>query len=712
MARQVVTIKPRGNAGIGLFPSGGSLYALPSNRITTWMPGVSYAPTSGPYAPVNAPTGWTGGIPTALYTQSGSTISPSGGDDTATINAALATAGTAASQSAPKFVQLAAGTFTITGNGLQILKNYVGLKGSGPGPGMKGAISTVPTTGGTFLVKSDGSTHEAPNITIGAGANGGGAVGLNTMASTTNFAADCVAGTNSGTVGSVSGLSIGQIVYVNELYDSSQTLTWYNTNQGDQGGTTTGFNGWAEGGDGVSAVSRPIGQAMEIASIVGLVVTFTTPFHQTYRSSKTCHLGVPNMGSGVPARWCFIESLFVTGGDGGDGGGNLVINSASSYCWIKNVESSGHGPNFGGGLVHLYSTFRCEVRDSYLHGNAADINRISPGGGFYNIVLDAYLADNLIENNISWIGNKVMVMRSSGGGNVISYNYMDDGYGIDYMNQMETALNSDHMATSHHDLFEGNYSWQFGTDSRWGNSIYTTWFRNWGSSYRASAWPSLVGASSCAFGNPLLNKHDSPDTPGIYFEDGFNRNPGKVGSHHFGFNYLGNVLGVSGSMLLGSPRSSGGVPAQTAWQYEWYPPSSPSGLSDTTIPIWQFGTPDGSEPAFPNNGLDNSVLPTTLRDANYDFFTGLVHWHGIGGVATNFATGAGAVTPPGASVGGTVLPNSLYITGSAPSFFSSAGSVTNGSTVWPPIDGSNASNPLPGAIPAKARFEAGTPNVI
>ena len=50
-----------------------------------------------------------------------------------------------------------------------------------------------------------------------------------------------------------------------------------------------------------------------------------------------------------------------------------------------------------------------------------------PGGRGYLLDLTGYSADNLIENNISWKANKVMVMRASGGGNVIGYNYFEDG---------------------------------------------------------------------------------------------------------------------------------------------------------------------------------------------------------------------------------------------------------------------------------------------
>ena len=35
-----------------------------------------------------------------------------------------------------------------------------------------------------------------------------------------------------------------------------------------------------------------------------------------------------------------------------------------------------------------------------------------------------------------------------------------------------------------------------------------------------------------------------------------------------------------------------------------------------------------------------------------------------------------------------------------------------GSNPWPWADGSNAANPLPGQLPARARYDAGTPNAV
>jgi hypothetical protein len=90
--------------------------------------------------------------------------------------------------------------------------------------------------------------------------------------------------------------------------------------------------------------------------------------------------------------------------------------------------------------------------------------------------------------------------------------------------------------------------------------------------------------------------------------------------------------------------------------------------------IWQVGydaTNQWTQQAEP------SALSTVIRDGNYDFLTNSQRWHN---------------TPSGFTI-----PNSMYLT-SKPTFF--------GSNPWPWVD------PATGtiyALPAKARYDAGTP---
>jgi len=105
--------------------------------------------------------------------------------------------------------------------------------------------------------------------------------------------------------------------------------------------------------------------------------------------------------------------------------------------------------------------------------------------------------------------------------------------------------------------------------------------------------------------------------------------------------------------------------------------------------MWQMGVDPGN---WALNG-DPQAMATHLRDGNYDYETKQVHWNGIGGTGTSYTT------PPAAAT----LPNSLYLQ-AAPAFF--------GTGTWPWVDGANSTNPLPGTLPARVRYDAGTPNTV
>src|SRR5207249_1257409 len=106
-----------------------------------------------------------------------------------------------------------------------------------------------------------------------------------------------------------------------------------------------------------------------------------------------------------------------------------------------------------------------------------------------------------------WNMNKVMVMRASGGGNVIAYNYMQDGW-ISYAQAfVETGLNASHMTTPHYELFEGNESFNFDGDNTWGNAVYITVFRNHLTGKRRSAAPLQLSDKGNARAIGLMRGH-------------------------------------------------------------------------------------------------------------------------------------------------------------------------------------------------------------
>jgi hypothetical protein len=557
-------------------------YTLPANRTYHWDPGLQSV----------------GDIPSAsrsVYR----TISPSGGDDTTTIQAALT------SCRKDSVVQLTAGVFRITGAGLILDHSYCTLRGAGPGPGNWPIGTAASGTGGTYLQKPSGTGY--PAVVIGPRWGTTQAIG-----SPISLTSDAVRGTRTVTVSSAAGLTRGQLVIVDELTDPS--ISHWNSRDPEN------RSGWFEEPD------RPLGDVMQIASVSGHSLTFTTDFPITYQVSRSAHL-VPETKQ---TNYSGIEDLYLYGGEGGDGGGGVHMWNCA-YCWIKHVEDTWSG----GAAVHVDQSFGDELRDSYFHDSSAGY---AVGGGSYGIGLNRYTSNTLIENNIIMRFDKVDVMRSAGGGNVFGYNYLDDG--CDGCRFLEDNLNSSHMTTPHYELFEGNQAPNFDQDDRWGNSDYITVFRNQFtgqlrdflsvSPYRASA----------------------------------------ISQWHWNQSFVGNVLGTPSdrSLFNNGYESIGGSWANAIWVLCYQ-------ASDDV--------PDGGK-----------CLSTQLRDGNYDYLTRKVRWYGIGGTGVN-----GGLSPPANST----LPASMYLR-SKPAFF--------GSNPWPWVDGSNAAHPLPGQLPARARYDAGTPNAV
>jgi hypothetical protein len=579
------TFSPIGTApssGVNSVPPCTNCYSLPSDRTFAWNPGLNAV----------------GGIPnrTGVFR----TISPSGGDDTSVIQAAL--------DSCPVngVVQLTAGVFHISGQGLQISRSYCTLRGAGPGPGNLPA-GQAPANGassGTYLVKATGSSYPVAIIGPRWGPAG----------SAVNLTSDAVRGSNSVTVASASGLSVGDLIVVDELTDPS--VSHWNSQDPQNN------SGWFE------EPNRPLGDVMEIASISGNTLTFTTAFPITYKVSQSAHFfPISNV-----VKYSGIEDLYAYGGEGGDGGGGFHIWNCA-YCWVKHVEDTWTI----GAAIHIDQSFRVTVRDSYFHDCEND--NLSSGGGCYGIGLNWYTSNSLIEDNIIRMYNKVDVMRSAGGGNVLGYNYLDDG--ADLQGQWEeTGIGTSHMTTPHYELLEGNQAFNFDQDDRWGNSVDITIYRN-----------QLTG----------YNRDFS--TSGPYRGAG-------ISQWHWYQTFVGNVLGTptDTNLFNNTYETIGGGWTNSAW-------------------VICYQAADN----VPDGGKCQSTL---LRDGNYDYITGKTHWHGIGGTGAN-----NGLTPPPNST----LPPSLYLT-TKPPFFAN--------TPWPWVDGSTPTNPLPGQLPARTRYDNGTPNTI
>jgi len=633
-------------SGTGV-PSGTTITAFGSGSGGTGTYTVSPAPSVA----ISSETMTAAGIPnrTTIYT----TLSPSGGDDTSAITTALSNCPNG------EVVLLNTGVYHVSGGGITITNSGCTLRGSGPGQQLSTGLNkvggggtarscasgTLTTYGdGSFctdstatqIIKSDRATDEA-DVPIHVYTSGD-----NEWNTSYTLASDAVQGAYSITLTSApSGLSPGSIVWLDELTTSDPNVVW---------GPSFGGS-YNEIGYGMRVVDSSLADVMEVASVSGDTVTFDTPitypYHTAYSAKLTTYPNPWIKGVG-------IENLFTWGG-----AGNISIGQCA-YCWVKNVESTWtNNPS-----IELAGTFRNVLRDSFIH----ETDNPSPGGAGYQIAIDGGSAEDLIENNISWYGNKVVVMRAAGGGNVFAYNYTDDAFGETYPDSPEAGINAAHLTTSHLELLEGNYSQNYKGDTYWGNSIFITAFRNWLTAHRAAHAPlnTYTYTSDCT--------HDYGDYVGGA------RAAVDIQAYSFNHNIVGNVLGMSGQQLLTEP-SGCDEGAQTAWVLQVTTETQYNGLATgNKVPVWQLGAyqasvntsgsftfsdcaSEGSQTGG-NWTFDNCTVNTQTRTANWDWNTSAEHCYGTGGT-----------TDLGCS--GVTLPSSFYLA-SAPAFF-------QGQT-WPWVD--------------------------
>ena len=580
---------------------------LTADRRTVWNPGLNAV----------------GGIPnrtTVCATVQAATYGNGAQDATTGIENAIAAC------PAGQVLQLSAGTFTINGGNYILLNKAITLRGAGPGT--------------TILQKTDGAkpatestgAHPSPLIIVGPAR-----WSPTPETFSTNLSADAVKGAYSVTVSSPSGFSVGQIVLLDELSGAS----WQPDPRGQVWAAPDGRVTWQlhnpsqptddplvatspTSGDAASwfcRQDRPTNEIKKIAAISGATITFDTPIHISYRTSRTAQL---SRYWTAHTRNAGVEDLSVIGGDNGQ-----IRFEWAAESWAKNIDNSvWHDEGFA-----IDSSFRVEIRDSYVHDGAW----AQPGGAGYAISLANGSSEVLVENVISVRANKVMVARSSGAGSVFGYNYVDEGYINTSGGWIEVGLNASHMVGPHHVLFEGNYGFNWDSDKTHGSSIYHTVFRNHLRGIRAP------------FTNPLDGKPINDATQG----NGPARAIG-TGYYSYWMSFIGNVLGAPGQM--------------TGWKYETTFGSS-SG-------IWMLGWDDWNP--YP---VDAKVKATAVRHGNFDYLTNSAAWD--------------------PAVADHTLPPSLYLT-QKPAFFNAGKGYT-----WPWVDPAGATKLF--TLPAKARFDAGTP---
>lgn len=622
-----------------------------------------------------------GGIPTRSNVCA--TVNPIGGgaDDTVAIQNAVNSCGTCPTYASSNacVVSLGAGTFTLsTTNSININRGVV-VRGAGAG------VTILNRTNGAIL-----------NNYVGVGPyaifNLGGSYSIG---SPLNLSSDVAQGSYTISVSSTTGVSVGSLVNLDELglgqpepdccFNNSTGQVWASpdyryewnahnppapgsfdsacydnsnfTNSGNcaAGGNHSDATAYSIRGGGVSEEYHLV--TAVAAGPCPCTVTFDSPVMAPYRVANSAAIEVFAPANIV--QFAGIENLTMQMGGNGNANFSMCV-----YCWAKGVESYHY---FNPGIAFWQGAFRDQLSNYWAHNGAWPVN----GGGGYSLALTNGASEILIDNGISMLADKVIVMRASGAGTVVAYNYMDDAYISANSGWVETGLNNSHLIGSHHALLEGNVAFNVDSDSTHGNTTNLTVFRNWLRGIRAPFTGEFDGiarddTTGCCSPLRALASH-----PYTYWLSG-----------------IGNVLGVSGVTTTGNGwvySDNGGCCGQTG-----------------SSSMLKLGVNDFNDVSGRKDDVANTIYPTdprtlgttgtyatangcmsgpdpctTIIDGNYDFVTNSIHW----------ASNDSAHT----------LPNSFYLS-AAPSYFAGY--------TWPPV------NPIAGtvsSVPAYARWQACQP---
>lgn len=367
-------------------------------------------------------TGIPGGIPSGSWTQSGSTITSTGSDQSSQIQTALNGCGP------NHYVLLASGTFVI--NTDVVVPSNCELRGSGANHtilSVNGSSLTAPVCLGSCAYNTPGGSPLATFTTISSGAT---------------------AGSTSITLASVTGVSTGTYLVIAETNNSA----WV-TNVGSEG-TCTWCDGWTNG-------TQARGQIVEVEGVAGSVVTISPGLYTAYTQSP---IAVPFTAE---AKFAGARDLQVYSNN--TGYTNAFFMDRCAYCWFRGVESN----YTDGNMLEMSWSYRSEVRDSYFS------NAYQHGAGTdSDVFIDYKTSASQVVNNIIERGHNSIMLNWGAAGNVVAYNYTEGAYDAGGSNWTYDGIVM-HGAHPQFNLIEGNVSPRYNPDNIWGSSSHNTNFRNW-----------------------------------------------------------------------------------------------------------------------------------------------------------------------------------------------------------------------------------------
>jgi hypothetical protein len=383
------------------------------------------------------------GIPGGVPARATVCATLSAGATAAQINSAIASCGSG------QVVKLNAGTYNLTTGITFANHSNVTLRGAGA------SQTKLVFTG------SDGCGGFGASICIvGDTSNpvyGGG--------TTVNWTAGYAKGTTQITLSSVSGLSVGKLMMLNQTDDDNRTpgTGIFVCEQGPGGGPGTGSPYCAdEDPSGGQVPGRAQQQWVKVTAISGNVVTITPGLYMpNWSAGKTPQAYWPSAvvsSSGV-------EDLSLDHTNNQGQAGTVFLNAYN--CWLKGVRSL----NSKRSHVWFLMAAASVVRDSYFYGTK---NSASESYG-----IESYLSsDNLYENNIFHHIVSPLMFNGGSSGNVAGYNYAVDDY---YTASPSTMMGQVwlHAGGIDNVLLEGNTGPALFSDVIHGTHNFVTAFRNY-----------------------------------------------------------------------------------------------------------------------------------------------------------------------------------------------------------------------------------------
>lgn len=415
--------------------------------LVAYVPGNSFAQAwSGVMDPSRAVdwsnVGMPGGIPNR--TTICATLSP--GVTASKINAAIA------SCPAGQVVFLSAGTYNLT-SGIDFAnQSNVTLRGAGADQ--------------TFLVFSNGTGCEGQwaDVCIENGETNwpGGPV------HTANWTAGYTKGTNVVTLSSTSGLTVGNIMVLDQLNDSADAGGIFVCDTQGNGPGQCADEGPSMGqrpGENSPGKMRDQQQMVVVTAINGNQVTISPGLYMpNWRSSQSpgawwSNTVIKNSG---------IENMTLDHTNSGidsSGAGIAILNALN--CWVRGVRSI----NSPRSHVRMYIADGLVVRDSYFYGTR-NAQSQSYGIEWYPS------SDSLVENNIFEKVTSPLMVNASGSGSVVAYNYSINDYETASANCLYGSVWL-HAGGIDNLLFEGNVGGAVFSDSIHGTHHFVTFFRNY-----------------------------------------------------------------------------------------------------------------------------------------------------------------------------------------------------------------------------------------